>query len=118
MKLVDRIFAWALVVMGLVHCALTHLVHPAWTIDTIWFLCGGLAMIFAGMLNILRIAYAGVAPATRIAALLANVLMLSVTVGLGSLLPLRSNPQVGIVGILLLVELVFSAIRQDVVPPS
>ncbi len=118
MKLVDRIFAWALVALGLVHCALTPLARAAWTIDTIWFLCGGLAMVFAGMLNLLRVAYSGVAPATRLAALLANVLMLSVTVGLGSLLPLRGNPQVVIVGILLLVELVLSAARQDVVAPS
>lgn len=118
MKLFDRILAWGLVVLGLVHCAFTPLAHAVWNIDTIWFVCGGLAMVFAGMLNLLRIAYAGVAPGTRIAALLANVLMLSVTVGLGSLLPLRGNPQVLVVGILLLLELVFSVARQDAVAPS
>lgn len=114
MRTLDRILAWALVVLGLVHCAVTPIVHARWSIDAIWFFSGGLAIVFAGMMNLLRIAYAAVAPATRLASLLANVLLLSLTLGVASTVTLASSPQVIVAVILVGVELILAAVRRDV----
>ena len=113
-RLVDRIFAWALLILGLVHCAFTPIAYARWSIEAIWFLSAGLALIFAGMLNLLRIAYNAVAPGTRAASLLANVLLLSLTVGIAGAVTLRNNPQVIVAGVIVVVELFFSLLRRDV----
>jgi hypothetical protein len=44
--------------LGLVHLALTPLAYPEWTIDALWFLGTGMAMIVAAATNVI----AGKAP--------------------------------------------------------
>lgn len=114
MRLIDRIFAWALLVLGLVHCAFTPIAYAQFSINAIWFLGAGMAMVFAAMLNLLRISYSAVAPGTRLAALIANVLLLSLSVGIAGAVTLHNNPQVIVAGVIVLVELLFSLLRRDV----
>jgi hypothetical protein len=75
MRRLEGAIAWLLVVTGTLHSALTPIVHPPFDEDAMWFLGTGLAMTFAGVLNVLRLRYAAVAPGVRWAAIAANVAM-------------------------------------------
>ena len=46
MKMIDRGFAWILLVLGCIHCAATFVVHKTLTLDAIWFFSAGLAVNF------------------------------------------------------------------------
>jgi hypothetical protein len=110
MKTMDRVFAWILLVLGCIHCAATFVVYKTLTIDAIWFISGGLVMIFGALLNMVRAAR----PGDRLAAgvsLLANLLLFTTfAVAVPWLLrdEFKQNPQVIVVGIAVAVEFVFS----------
>jgi hypothetical protein len=110
MKTFDRVLAWILLLLGCIHCAATFLVHKTLTIDAIWFISGGLVMIFGALLNLLRAAR----PGDRLAAgvsLLANLLLFAVfAVAVPWLLrhEFKQNPQVVVVGITVTAEFLFS----------
>ena len=110
MRKLDLVFAWLLVLLGCVHGAGTFIVHKSFTIEAVWFFSGGLVMIMGALLNFLRIAR----PEDRMTAgicLLANVLLFGVFV---VAVPwtlwndLKQNPQVFVVAIGVVVELVFA----------
>jgi hypothetical protein len=110
MKTIDRVFAWILLVLGCIHCAATFVVHKTLTVDAIWFISGGLVMIFGALLNLLRAAR----PGDRLTAgvsLLANLLLFAIfAVAVPWLLrhEFKQNPQVVVVGITVAAELAFS----------
>jgi intracellular septation protein A len=110
MKTADRIFAWVLLVLGCVHCAVAFVVHKSLSIEAIWFFSGGLAVIFGALLNLLRIARPDDRLAARISAL-ANLLLFAV---FAAALPwlvhreLTQNPQVVVVAIAVAAEFGFS----------
>jgi intracellular septation protein A len=110
MKMIDRILAWVLLVLGCVHCAVTFVVHKTFTVEAIWFLSGGLVLIFGALLNLVRIAR----PDDRLlarAGALANLLLFAL---FGIATPwllhrdLKQNPQVIVVAIAAAGELAFS----------
>ena len=110
MKTLDRIFAWVILVLGCTHCAVTFVLHKSFTVETIWFLSGGLAMIFGALLNLVRIARLDDKLAARVSAL-ANLLLFALfAVATPWLLhrELKGNPQVIVVAIAITAELVFS----------
>jgi hypothetical protein len=110
MRKIDRVFAWILLVLGCIHCAATFVVHKTLTIDAIWFICGGLVMIFGALLNLLRAAR----PGDRLTAgvsLLANLLLFATfAVALPWLLrhEFKQNPQVVVVGVTVATKFLFS----------
>lgn len=96
--------------LGCIHCAATFIVHKTLTLEAIWFVTGGLAMIFGALLNLVRAA----SPEDRLAvrvSLLANLLLFAVFV---IVVPwalrnhIRQNPQVIAVGVAVAAELFFS----------
>ncbi len=96
---------------GITHCVL-GLTKPI-TMDLLWFLGGGLAMIFLAMLNLLRSHYGNrVRPLNR-ACLLANLLTLAlfIAITLHMEVPLIKAPQV-LAGTLLVALLVHFSTKQ------
>lgn len=110
MKMVDRAFAWLLLLLGCIHSAATFIVHKTLTLDAVWFVSGGLAMIFGGLLNMVRVARFEDRLVVRIS-LLANLLLFALFV---IVVPwvlrnnIKQNPQVIVVGIAVVGELLFS----------
>jgi hypothetical protein len=110
MKTADRIFAWALVALGCVHGAAAFLVFKTLSLETVWFICGSLAMIFTAMLNLLRVGREtdrGLTGACCIANLL-SALLFDAVVPWVVRHDLKDHPQVFVVGFVVFVELVFS----------
>jgi hypothetical protein len=54
-KIIDWILAILVVALGVVHCAVTPLIYRSFSMAPLWFFGTGLAMIFVGMLNVLRL---------------------------------------------------------------
>lgn len=110
MKTTDRICAWIVLVLGCVHCAVTFVVHKSLTVEAIWFVSGGLVMIFGALLNLVRIAR----PDDRLLACvsaLANLLLFVVFVAAVPWLlrhEFKQNPQVIVLAIAVAGEFGFS----------
>jgi hypothetical protein len=106
MKAVDTCFAWAMVVLGIVHSAVTLSMGPV-NLGSVWFFSGGAAVIMAGLLNLIRIRRSGF---ERGCSILANLLILAMLAGVTWFLihQLRQNPQVAIAWGITVVELAFS----------
>jgi len=110
MKTTDRVFAWALLLLGCIHCAGTFVAFKTITLDAIWFVTGGLAMIFGALLNLVRLGLPDDKLPARASAL-ANLLLFAVFVAVVPWLlrhELKENPQVIVVGVTVAVEFVFS----------
>lgn len=113
MGIIDKILGWLLIAFGLLHASITKKVHPNLDIDAVWFACGGLFISLIGALNLLRVAYSGVAKGVYVMSVVANILVLCIMLFIATLLPIRSNPQV-LVGLILVVLLTaFSVWRRD-----
>ena len=110
MKKLDSIFAWILLLLGCIHCAAAFVAYKSVTLEAVWFITGGLAMIFGALLNMVRIARPGDRLPTGLS-MLANILLFAVFV---IVVPwvlrheLKQNPQVFAVGLAVIVEFVFS----------
>ncbi|HKD79789.1 MAG TPA: hypothetical protein VKH81_08860 [Candidatus Angelobacter sp.] len=110
MKILDRIFAWLLLLLGCIHCVAAFLVHKTLTLDVIWFVSGGLAQIFGALLNLVRAARPEDRLVVRVS-LLANLLLFAVfAIAVPWLLrnDIRQNPQVIALGVAVAAELFFS----------
>ncbi len=107
MKTLDAVLAWALVVLGVIHCAVTFTIRP-FSLGTVWFFSAGAAMIMAGLLNVIRIG-AGKG-FVRGSAILANALLVAMMAGVMWFVfhRLMREPQVIIGAVLAVGELVFS----------
>jgi len=110
MKTTDRVFAWVLLLLGCIHCAGTFVAFRTLSLEAIWFVTGGLAMIFGALLNLVRVAR----PDDRLparASALANLLLFAVFVAVVPWLlrhELKENPQVIVVAVTVAAEFVFS----------
>jgi hypothetical protein len=54
-KILDWLCAIAVFALGIVHCALTPVIYHSFSLSALWFFASGLALVFAGMLNVLRL---------------------------------------------------------------
>ena len=110
-----RVFDWICAVvafaLGVVHCALTPAIYRAFSLSALWFFGTGLALIFVGMLNVLRLTGPD-APLLRVFCIAANASVLLLAVLFALKVNLAHNPQ----GVVLLVslggELLFSLVRR------
>jgi hypothetical protein len=91
MKTVDRLAAVLILLLGTIHAGLAPVFRGRYDGAGMWFLSGGLMLIFLGLLNLVRTGSPGAA-ARRAA--LANILALAFVFGLVPLVSLRQNPQV------------------------
>lgn len=110
MKTIDRVFAWIVLLLGCIHCVVAFVVYKTLNVEAIWFVCGGLVMIFGALLNLVRIAR----PGDRLLALasaLANLLLFVVFVAAVPWLlrhELKQNPQIIVLAIAVAGEFGFS----------
>ncbi|HEY7289479.1 MAG TPA: hypothetical protein VH583_06540 [Vicinamibacterales bacterium] len=109
MKTVYRLVAVLIVLLGVIHVSLAPVFRGRLDLAGMWFLSGGLMLIFLGLLNLAR-SGSPVALA-RWAAFVADVLGLAFLVGLVPLAPLRQNPQVTVAIALTSAAAVFSLRR-------
>ena len=87
----------AVVALGLLHVALTPCNYGEFGLDAMWFAGAGLAIVFAGFLNLALLKDGG--RLTRVLCLVAN---LTIAALFGAALPLLREPQV-FLGLLLFV---------------
>ena len=110
MRTADRIFAWIVLLLGCVHCAVTFVVHKTFTVEAIWFVSGGLVLILGALLNLVRIARTNDRLLARASAV-ANLLLFALFgIAMVWLLhrDLKQNPQVIMAAIAISAELGFS----------
>jgi sulfite exporter TauE/SafE len=108
MKAADRLVAVLILLLGAVHAAVGPVLRGRPDIAGMWFLSGGLMMIFLGLLNLVR--SGSPTAAARWAALGANLLTLAFVVELARLASLRQNPQVTVIILLIAAATVFSLV--------
>ena len=107
MRLVDRLCAGTLFVIAVVDCLLV----PRTYTGRIWIFGTGLALLFAAMLNILRVRNGREVKGLKLFCITANVTMLVFAIALmASIGKSRTlqHPQIPMVAALLLAEAVFS----------
>ena len=107
MTLVDRLCAGTIFILAIVDCLLV----PRTYTGRIWIFGTGLALLFTAMLNVLRVRNDSLVRGLELFCVTANVAMLLFVAALmASIGKSRTlaNPQVPLVGALLLVETVFS----------
>jgi hypothetical protein len=107
MRLADRLCAGTLFILAIVVCLLV----PRTYTGRIWIFGTGLALLFAAMLNVLRIRNGPGVRGVKVFCITANVTMLVFAIALMSSIG-RSrtlqHPQIPLVGALLLIETAFS----------
>ena len=107
MRILDWIFAVILCALGVLHCVLTPFITRGFTLSALWFFSAGLALMYGGMLNLLRLR-GPASPLLRLFALIANASMLGVALAFAFKVRLAHDPQ-GIVLIVVLAgEFLFS----------
>ncbi|MBV8892286.1 MAG: hypothetical protein JO266_10020 [Acidobacteria bacterium] len=96
--------------LGIVHCALTPVVYRPFSLSALWFFAAGLALVFMGMFNVLRLKGPS-SPLLRFFSTIANVSGLLVAVLFALKVNLAQNPQGVILLIALAGEFLFSILR-------
>ena len=110
MKTLDRIIAVLIVLFGAAHAALAPVFRGNYDLASMWFLGGGLMIIFLGLMNLVRASSPG--PAARWASLAANVMALAFAVGLVPLASPRQAPQIPTFLVLVGIAALFSLLRR------
>lgn len=95
--------------LGTGHLALTPLLYPSWTIDSLWFVGTGLAMLIAAGANLL-----GISEGNRVRRAGLVVMNLSMTAFFASAWPVLPEPQVIVGGILFAGLALAAALSGDV----
>jgi hypothetical protein len=107
MKWIDYLFGWIMVALGIVTCAFTFRAHGFSGLSPYYT---GLFIVLAGLVNVARTQSGKSVSLMRLTALFANVIVLipaiANTVTLRAVL--RQNPQVPLLAIAALIELLFS----------
>jgi hypothetical protein len=111
MKTADRVAALLILLLGIIHAGLAPVFRGRYDGAGMWFLSGGLMLIFLGLLNLVRTASLGAA--ARWAALCANILALAFVCGLAPLASLRQNPQIPFSILLIAAATLFSLLRRE-----
>jgi hypothetical protein len=99
-RVLDHVLAWTIFALGVVHCLVTFVAYKAFSLAAVWFFGTGLALLFLGMLNLLRIRHGRIAWLRPFAAS-ANLLTLGLAVAVAATMDLQRNPQ----GLVLLLAL-------------
>jgi hypothetical protein len=94
-----------------VHCALTPLIYRPFSLSALWFFAAGLALVFAGMLNVLRLKGPG-SPLLHSFSSVANATLLMVAVLFALKVNLAYNPQGVVLLVALAGECLFSLTRR------
>lgn len=113
MRLLDRLVAWAIFSVGVVHCLYTFRLYKELSSAALWFFSGGLLLIYLAGFNLLRVRYASVAPGSRLVCLGANLAALAFAVVYATrqgAAVLRDPPSVALL-VLLAVATAFSSAR-------
>jgi sulfite exporter TauE/SafE len=111
MKTVDLLVTVLILLLGTIHAGLAPVFRGRSDVAGMWFLSGGLMLIFLGLLNLVRTG--SPAAAARWAALGANILALAFVLGLVPLVSLSQNPQVTISILLIAAATLFSLLRRE-----
>lgn len=109
MKILDQFLGWVMFGLGAIHAVFTFSMYQGLTLPAVWFFSGGVAVMLAGLVNVLR-ARIGKNGLLKFTSVFANVLVLAITLAMAFLLGslVRHNPQVPLVGAVVALELVFS----------
>ena len=111
MKILDWLSAIVVLALGVVHCALTPVIYRPFSLSALWFFAAGLALVFAGMLNVLRLKGPG-SPLLHSFSSVANASLLLVAVLFALKVNLAHNPQGVVLLIALAGEFLFSLTRR------
>ncbi len=111
MKVFDWIFAVILFALGVVHCVFTPFVYHSISLAALWFFSAGLALLFAGMLNILR-AKGPVSPLLRGFCITANAAVFAFALVFALTAGLKRNPQGVVLIVAIAGELLLSITRK------
>lgn len=109
MKTLDRVFAWLLLALGLLHTGVgIVLISRNLDLASTWFFAGGLALIFGAFLNLIRTHHPD--KIIALTTFVANLLLVVLAALLCWILrhDLKRNPQVALFVLLSVAELLFS----------
>ena len=96
-RLIHKIATGLIVALGALHCAFTAQNHDSFSLDAMWFLGSGVAIILAGFLNVAALRIGATDRVVKYLCLAANLFF---TILFGVALFLLAQPQV-IVGLAL-----------------
>jgi hypothetical protein len=105
MKIVDQLFGWVLVALGIVWCAFTFRAHGVSAVS--WY-SSGVLIVVAGLVNIAR---AGASNGfLRFGSACANIFVLALALATAFSLRavLRQNPQAPVLAVAAAIETIFS----------
>jgi hypothetical protein len=108
MRTAYKICSWVIVALGCVHLLFTLHDYDEFSLDALWFFGSGLALVFAGFLNVAHIRVGGHDIVVRALTLLANVVCALL---FAAALTLMRQPQV-FVGLLLFAFAALAAIKK------
>ena len=91
LKTLYKISTYLIIVLGIAHSLFTIYAYGRWTLNAMWFLGAGLALIFAGFLNLILIRDGGKDSVVRLLCLSADALCFLLFV---AALLLLTEPQV------------------------
>jgi len=108
LKTAYKICAWLIVTLGCAHALFTLHDYDEFSLRALWFFGSGLALVFAGFLNVAHLRAAGRDPLVRALTVLTNVLCALLFV---AALSLMRQPQV-FVGVALFAFAALAATRK------
>lgn len=91
LKTLYKISTYLVIALGIIHVLFTIQAYGRWTLNAMWFLGAGLALIFAGFLNLILIRDKGLDPVVRLLCLIADTTCFLL---FGAALFLLTEPQV------------------------
>ena len=97
LRTLHKIASYLIVALGCTHLLFTFHDYDSFTLRALWFFGAGVAIMFAGFINLILLGAAGRDSTARVLGLIANVFCLGM---FGAVLALMRQPQV-FVGILL-----------------
>ncbi len=110
MRLAYKICSWLIVALGCAHLAFTFHDYDSFSLDAMWFAGSGLALVFAGFLNVAHLRAGGRDRVVRALAVLTDAACALLFV---AALSLMRQPQVFVGVALFALAAVFAALQKD-----
>ena len=85
-KIIHKVTTGLIIALGFVHLAFTAMEYASFSLDALWFLGSGLAIVYAGFLNVAVIRSTGDDRMVRVLGLIANLLLAGLFAGTLSLM--------------------------------
>lgn len=117
MKILDQIAAWALLAIGVLHCALTPFIYKQYSEDAMWFFTAGLALIQMAVLNLLRIRYATVAAGVRTVSIGVNLVTMLTVLAMAPFMHVTKSPLAWLLIALVVIPTFLSIMRSQPTKP-